>query len=134
MNAANVSAARAFSAAEVVMDHAFLERLHAEIEEEKERLHYLQGLFQAESMPDMLDNAAHMEAVRFAEALAERSAGRLRELRALAAKGPDIHCFCEDCGELIPESRLLAAPGCVRCRACQAFHEGEKGRDGQDED
>ena len=74
------------------------------------------------------------KAVRFAEALAERSAGRLRELRALAAKGPDIHCFCEDCGEPIPESRLLAAPGCVRCRACQALHEGEKGRDGQDED
>lgn len=134
MNAAVVSAPRASAAVEVVMDSAFLERLYAEIEEEKERLRYLRGLFQAESMPDMLDNAAHMEAVGFAEALAGRSARRLRELRALAAKGPDIRCFCEDCGEPIPESRLLAAPGCVRCRACQALLEGEPGQDGSEED
>ncbi|HJD96554.1 TraR/DksA C4-type zinc finger protein [Mailhella massiliensis] len=116
------------------MDQAFLERLHAEIEEEKERLHYLRGLFQAESMPDVLDNAAHMEAVRFAEALAERSARRLRELRALLAEGAQVRRYCEDCGELIPESRLIAAPGCVRCRACQARHEGEARRGGEGED
>lgn len=134
MEAVSVSAARVFPAVEVVMDRTFQERLHAEIEEEKERLRYLRGLFQAESMPDMLDNAAHLESIRFAEVLAGRSAKRLRDLRALEAKGTGARRFCEDCGELIPESRLLAAPGCVCCRACQALRDGETRQDGPGED
>ena len=39
------------------MEARALERLNAELEEEQERLRYLQGLFQGEAMPDMLDDA-----------------------------------------------------------------------------
>lgn len=31
--------------------------------------------------------------------------------------------YCVDCGEPIPESRLKAIPGCVRCVECQADYE-----------
>ena len=48
------------------MEARALERLNAELAEEQERLQYLQGLFQGEAMPDMLDDAMHMESVRFA--------------------------------------------------------------------
>lgn len=30
---------------------------------------------------------------------------------------------CEDCGEVIPLARRLAAKGCSRCIHCQAIHE-----------
>ena len=30
---------------------------------------------------------------------------------------------CDDCGEPIPESRRVAAPGCVACVECQSFRE-----------
>ena len=33
---------------------------------------------------------------------------------------------CEDCGEPIPERRLAAAPGCIRCIACQREFESRR--------
>lgn len=30
---------------------------------------------------------------------------------------------CDDCGEPIPESRRVAAPGCVACVECQSLRE-----------
>jgi len=30
---------------------------------------------------------------------------------------------CEDCGELIPRERRLAAPAAIRCIACQELYE-----------
>lgn len=108
-----------------MMEAGTLERLNAELEEEQERLRYLRGLFQGESMPDKLDDALHMESVRFAGTLADRSARRLSALRRLALGGSWVERFCEDCGEPIPLSRILAAPECVCCRRCQAVREGD---------
>lgn len=107
------------------MDETARERLQAEIDGEQERLRYLQGLLQGASMPDMADEATHLEAVRFAGALAERSARRLKALRALAERDEGDVRLCEDCGDPIPLSRLMAAPDCVCCRACQAARDGE---------
>ena len=76
-------------------------------------------------MPDVLDDAMHMEAVRFAGALADRSARRLTLLRRLSTEGAGFERCCEDCGEPIPLSRILAAPECVCCRNCQAIRDGE---------
>ncbi len=120
------------SGQEVSMDEAARERLNAEIAEEQERLRCLQELFQGASLPDMADEATHLEAVRFAGALAERSAKRLSALREMAARGAGEVRLCEDCGEPIPASRLLAAPDCVCCRACQAVREGERPRGDED--
>ena len=114
------------------MDEAARERLNVEIAEEQERLRCLQELFQGASLPDMADEATHLEAVRFAGALAERSAKRLSALREMAARGAGEVRLCEDCGEPIPASRLLAAPDCVCCRACQAVREGERPRGDED--
>ena len=108
-----------------MMEAGTLERLNAELEEEQERLRYLRGLFQGESMPDKLDDALHMESVRFAGTLADRSARRLSALRRLALGGAGEERFCEDCGDPIPLSRILAAPECVCCRRCQAVREGD---------
>jgi len=33
--------------------------------------------------------------------------------------------ICLDCGELIPEGRMIANPKAVRCVPCQEIHEGE---------
>ena len=107
------------------MEAMTLECLNAELAEEQERLRYFQGLFQGESMPDVLDDAMHMESVRFAGALADRSARRLSVLRRLSSGGAWGERFCEDCGEPIPLSRILAAPECVCCRRCQAIREGD---------
>lgn len=116
------------------MEATARERLNAELEEEQERLRYLQGLFQGEAMPDMLDDAMHMESVRFAGTLADRSARRLSLLRRLCSGGAVEERFCEDCGDRIPLSRILAAPECVCCRDCQARRDGEfvAGKDAED--
>lgn len=31
--------------------------------------------------------------------------------------------FCQDCHEVIPLQRRLAAKGCLRCLTCQTLHE-----------
>ncbi len=111
------------------MEAAAWERLNMELEEELERLSYLRGLLRAEPIPDMLDDASHMETVRFAGTLAERSAKRLEILRKLAESSTCERRLCEDCGEPIPLSRILAAPECVCCRDCQARREGEQVRE-----
>ncbi len=113
---------------------AVQERLNAEMEEEQERLRSLKELFQGASMPDMLDDAMHMESVRFAGALADRSARRLSVLRRLSSEGTGFERYCEDCGEPIPLSRLLAAPESVCCRNCQAIRDGESLPAGELED
>ena len=107
------------------MEATARERLNAEMAKKQERLRYLQGFFQGESMPDMLDDAIHMDSVRFAGTLADRSARRLSALRRLLSGGAVEERFCEDCGERIPLSRILAAPECVCCRDCQALRDGE---------
>lgn len=107
------------------MEGCTVERLNAELAEERERLAYLRSLFQGEAMPDMLDDAIHMESVRFAGTLADRSARRLSALLRLSSGGNWGERYCEDCGEPIPVSRILAAPDCVCCRDCQARREGE---------
>ena len=33
---------------------------------------------------------------------------------------------CMDCGEIIPESRRVAAQGCLRCIHCQTIHERKR--------
>ena len=107
------------------MDTALKERLKAELEEEKARLAYLQGLFLAEAVPDQSDDASRMEAVGAAGLLAERSARKVAALQRLLQDGGEAR-LCEDCGQPIPLERLLAAPESVCCRDCQAEREGEK--------
>jgi DnaK suppressor protein len=106
------------------MDTALKERLKAELAEEKARLEYLQGLFQAEAVPDQADEASRMETVSSAGRLAERSAKKVAALQRLLRDGSEAR-FCEDCGQPIPLERLLAAPESVCCRNCQAEREGE---------
>ncbi|MFH1027804.1 MAG: TraR/DksA C4-type zinc finger protein [Pseudomonadota bacterium] len=38
-----------------------------------------------------------------------------------APKPQPLHC--EDCGEMIPEARRRAVPGCKRCLSCQTEFE-----------
>jgi DnaK suppressor protein len=40
--------------------------------------------------------------------------------KALAAIGEGTYGICQDCGDQIPEGRLRAVPGAVRCVPCQS--------------
>lgn len=65
-------------------------------------------------MADDLDRAQTINEQAQADALA----AHFRRVKRLdpAVFVPTV---CEDCGEPIPEKRLAAAPGCVRCVDCQ---------------
>ena len=52
-------------------------------------------------------------------------AAEIRHILRLSLGGTWGERFCEDCGEPIPVSRILAAPECVCCRHCQALREGD---------
>lgn len=75
-------------------------------------------------MSDDLDRAQAINEAHQAAALAAhfRTVRRLPE----AVFAP---LECEGCGEPIPEARLKAAPGCIRCVICQTRYERDvKGR------
>lgn len=61
-----------------------------------------------------LEQASNLEQARRDEAL------RLFRERAAAGPGRDD---CEDCGEVIPPARRVAAPSAIRCIACQTRFE-----------
>jgi len=44
--------------------------------------------------------------------------GKIKEIKASMPSGVAA-TQCEECGELIPEARRLAAPGCRYCISCQ---------------
>ena len=71
-------------------------------------------------MPDVIDDAPHAEALDRAAALSQAACRR-------QGPGPEwidgVAC-CRDCGEPIPAARLLAMPGCGRCRECQEAADG----------
>lgn len=69
-------------------------------------------------MADEIDRAQGINESHQAEALAAHFRHR-RTLPAAVFAPTD----CEDCGEPIPEARLKAAPGCIRCIDCQRAHE-----------
>lgn len=73
-------------------------------------------------MPDLYDRAQEINEQHQADALAEH----FRRVRPLdSAVFAPTHC--EDCGEPIPEARMAARPGCIRCVDCQtAFERGGK--------
>lgn len=63
---------------------------------------------------DALDQASALEEEQRAEAL--------YQARKRAAHGAGRE-DCEDCGEVIPPARRVAAPGAIRCIACQTIFE-----------
>lgn len=103
-----------------------LQRLQGELNEEIQRLGQLRDVFQAQHCADELDAASHLEAAHIAHCSARRSAQRIHELQDMVALlrhgGPRR---CEDCGEEIPMTRMLAAPGATRCCECQQNFENE---------
>jgi len=73
-------------------------------------------------MADDLDRAAEYSALRLKIALENHFAARTDD----PADG-DSNGICIDCGELVPEARQRAVPGCRRCVECQTAHEQRKG-------
>ncbi|PLV18412.1 conjugal transfer protein TraR [Pseudomonas guariconensis] len=67
-------------------------------------------------MADIADMANDVVQQHLEEALAARVAAPVRESRM----------DCIDCDDPIPESRRVAARGCVRCGACQTVHEDRR--------
>lgn len=108
-----------------------LKRLQTELTEEKQRLAHLRLAFQAPHCADELDAASHLEAAHLAQSHARHSAERIRGLQSLLnLLRHGGHRRCADCGEEIPEVRLLAAPGATRCQQCQQCLEaGQYGGD-----
>lgn len=68
-------------------------------------------------MSDIIDRACELEMLQRDMAL------ECNELSWMEDHGADGDEQCTDCGELIPEARRLAAPGCRRCIDCQEFSE-----------
>lgn len=67
-------------------------------------------------MADDADLANDIVLLRLEEALAARAGASVRESRV----------DCIDCDDPIPESRRVAARGCVRCGDCQTLHEDRR--------
>jgi len=44
--------------------------------------------------------------------------GKIKEMKASMPSG-EAATQCEECGEMIPEARRRAAPGCRYCISCQ---------------
>lgn len=101
------------------------EYLVSELAKERIRLDYLRELLRAEPSSDVADEASRMEAAAYAGTLVERSAKRANALQELLNGGANLERFCEECGELIPLERILAAPDCVCCRDCQTRRDEE---------
>lgn len=103
-----------------------LRRLQDELDDEQRRLTLLRDVFQAQHCADELDAASQLEAAHIAHCSARRSTQRIHELQSLLALlrhgGPHR---CEDCGEEIPLTRLMAAPGTTRCCECQQNFEND---------
>ena len=71
-------------------------------------------------MPDDMDRVQGINEQHQADAL-DAHFRRRTTLPAAVFQPTD----CEDCGEQIPEARLAAVPGCIRCVICQtAFERG----------
>ncbi|HDR2612802.1 TPA: TraR/DksA family transcriptional regulator [Enterobacter ludwigii] len=64
-------------------------------------------------MADIIDTAAEIEELQRNAAL---SAHRINHY-AVSAE------HCEDCGDIIPEPRRAAVPGCQTCAECQSLKE-----------
>ncbi|MDW7643436.1 MAG: TraR/DksA family transcriptional regulator [Desulfuromonadales bacterium] len=75
-------------------------------------------------MPDDLDRAQGINEQLQADALA----AHFRRVRRLPAATFEATA-CVDCDEPIPEKRLQASPGCIRCVDCQRDFE-QRGRRG----
>lgn len=70
-------------------------------------------------MTDDVDRASEREGELLAEALYQQA-----RRAGLAGKTvADSSAECEDCGDLIPQARRVAVPGCLYCVACQTAHE-----------
>ncbi|MEN5239086.1 TraR/DksA C4-type zinc finger protein [Pseudomonas sp. TWI923] len=67
-------------------------------------------------MADNADLANDVVIQRLEEALAARAGAPVHESRV----------DCIDCDDPIPQSRRVAARGCVRCGACQTLHEDRR--------
>lgn len=71
-------------------------------------------------MADFADQASHASEGLLADALAKRARDRMSAPAESATE-------CEECGELIPEARRQAVPGCTRCIECQETYDRTKG-------
>ena len=69
-------------------------------------------------MTDIIDSAAELEQMNRDLALQERVRG--------SNEAPDEDAqgrYCLDCGEQIPDKRIIRIPWAVRCVECQAIQE-----------
>lgn len=73
---------------------------------------------------DIIDVANRTEAMLTGQALAGHVARRRLEMQE--AHGRPSATECVECGDLIPEARRQACPGCQRCVCCQTEYEREQ--------
>jgi DnaK suppressor protein len=78
---------------------------------------------------EIIDIAQTLEQIDREKSLAEQERRDLFAIeRALAKMATGTFGFCEDCGDEIPERRLLVLPEARLCAKCQAVEERQQGR------
>jgi len=73
-------------------------------------------------MADIADRAQGSESLFLLEAQSRH------EVRRQGSSGLEFAAVCAECGEMIPERRRAAIPGCVLCVECQSEKDNENGR------
>lgn len=89
---------------------------------------FLGAAQQPTALPDPCDRPLPHEA-EVALTLANRAARaslKADRTAVLVATGSQAYGICEDCGEKIPEKRLMAVPHATKCVNCQANAEAVK--------
>ena len=78
-------------------------------------------LFSTDDFIEELDRAEREISVQTAYSLLEKKNEELEKIEALISRalGDEDFGLCEECGERIPEERLLVVPEAVRCVSCQ---------------
>ena len=81
-------------------------------------------------MPDEIDRASENAAFLLEARIKEQRRKALPPLRPPLIRGEREGSrggaiTCEDCGEVIPEKRRKAVPGCLRCIGCQREFESK---------
>ena len=78
---------------------------------------------------EMIDMAQSLEQIGRETSLAEQERRELLAIeRALAKMSTGNFGTCEDCGEEIPQKRLLVLPEARLCAHCQTFEERQSAR------
>lgn len=95
-------------------------RLREAIEENRKQLSFAYESYQSEKYADSIDEACKLSHLYLTDRLLQRVHERTLNLeRASTLYEYTLQRLCEDCGEPIPYSRILAQPEATRCCSCQ---------------